>query len=341
MLTVSLFVLRTITYRDIISVFMIGRIIPVTVKAVRQVVTVLIAAALTMISVFAFADGEFRPLPIDLSPGAPLRETYDSEKVIYEDPTIRVERSKRTLSEEISREYYIVDIEIKDASQIRTAPADPSTPFLSNRLVIASTIARRVNAVFAMNGDFCGDFHGHESSKYVLRQGTVYRDTVDTRLDTLLIDEDGDCHIVQGGDALVSMDKTQVNGKKVINLFQFGPALVIDGVPVDDEYIESADHSPQFADPDGREDRLCLVQVGPLHYKVIATRNGANMALFKKLVVSLVPECSNAYVLDGGGSLQLVFLGEWYNNVTQQTKQNVRKLSDIVYFASAWFEEGE
>jgi len=27
--------------------------------------------------------------------------------------------------------------------------------------------------------------------------------------------------------------------------------------------------------------------------------------------------------------------------VTQKTKQNVRKLSDIVYFASAWFEEGE
>ncbi len=312
-----------------------------TGKTLRQMTAVLLAAALNLFFISSFADGEYRPLPFYLSPGAPRRETYDSEKVIYQDPTIRVERSKRTLSEEINREYYIVDIEIRDASQIRTAPADPSNPFISNRLVIASTIARRVNAVFAMNGDFCGDFHGHESSKFVLRQGTVYRDTVDTRLDTLLIDEDGDFHIVQGGDVLASMDKTQIGGKKVMNVLQFGPALVIDGVPVDDDYIESADHSPQFADPDGREDRLCLVQVGPLHYKVIATRNGANMALFKKLVLSLVPDCSNAYVLDGGGSLQLVFLGEWYNNVNQQTKQNIRKLSDIVYFASAWFEEGE
>ena len=309
-----------------------------TEQIFRRTVTVLLLAA--MLALFSFpaaADGEFRPLPIDLSPGAPLRESYESDKLVYEDPTIRVERSLRTQSDEVNREYYIVDIVIKDASQIRTAPADPSTPFLSNRLVIASAIARRVNAVFAMNGDFCGDFHGHESSKYVLRQGTVYRDTIDTRLDMLLIDEDGDFHIVKSGDGLISLDKTQIDGKKVINVLQFGPALVIDGVPADDEYIESADHSPQFADPDGREDRLCLVQVGPLHYKVIATRNGANMALFKKLVLSLVPDCSNAYVLDGGGSLQMVFLGEWYNNVTQQTKQNVRKLSDIIYFASAWF----
>ena len=59
-----------------------------------------------------------------------------------------------------------------------------------------------------------------------------------------------------------------------------------------------------------------------------------DIAQFKQLVLSLAPDCTNAYVLDGGGSTQLVFLGEWYNNVTQKTKQNVRKLSDIVYFAT-------
>ena len=68
---------------------------------------------------------------------------------------------------------------------------------------------------------------------------------------------------------------------------------------------------------------------------MIATRDGADMALFKKLVLDIVPDCINAYILDGGGSTQLVFLGKKYNN----TNETMRKLSDIVYFASAWFEE--
>ena len=67
-------------------------------------------------------------------------------------------------------------------SQIRTAAAEPTT-FITERRVQASVIAKRVNAVFALNGDYCGDFHGYESTKYILRQGTVFRDTVDERLD--------------------------------------------------------------------------------------------------------------------------------------------------------------
>ena len=300
----------------------------------------LLVCVLALAAASAGAEGEFRPLPMDLSGGAPLSEAYESDLLVYEDPTIRVERTKREKSDEVNREYYAVDIVIKDASQLRTAPADPET-FVSERRVKGSVIAQRVNAVFAMNGDYCGDFHGNESSKYILRQGTVFRDTVDTRLDMLLIDDAGDFHIVRGGEELAAMDKTQIDGRKVVNALQFGPALVIDGVPAEDDYVLSDKHSPQFADPDGREDRLCLIQMGPLHYKVIATRNGADMALFKKLVLSIAPDCRNAYVLDGGGSTQMIFLGEWYNNVTQQTKKNVRKLSDIVYFASAWFTEGE
>lgn len=309
-------------------------------RTVKSFLSLLLLCSLALFPISGPAEGAFHALPIDLSGGAPLRQRYASDLLVYEDPTIRVERSHRSHNDVIDREYYIVDITIKDPSQIRTAGADPST-FLTERRIKGSVIAQRVNAVFAMNGDYCGDFHGNESSKFILRQGIVFRDTVDERLDMLLIDENGDFHIIPSGEDLVAMDKTQIDGKKVINALQFGPALIIDGVAREDDYLMSDKHSPQFADPDGREDRLCLAQAGPLHYKVIATRNGATMAQFKQLVLSLAPECSNAYILDGGGSLQLIFLGEWYNNVNQQTKQNVRKLSDIIYFASAWFQEGE
>ena len=298
----------------------------------RRILVMVLLAALAVSA--AVGEGEFRPLPIDLTGGAPCSAKYENDLLVYEDPTIRVERTTRTKNKLVNREYYLADIVIKDPSQIRTAPSEPTT-FISERRKQADIIARRVNAVYAMNGDYCGDFHGNESSKYILRQGTVYRDTVDKRLDMLLIDEDGDLHILPGGPELADLDKTQINGKKVINALQFGPGLIIDGVPTEDDYLMSSKHSPQFADPDGRENRLCLAQVGPLHYKVIATRDGADMALFKKLVLDIVPDCINAYILDGGGSTQLVFLGKKYNN----TNETMRKLSDIVYFASAWFEE--
>ena len=305
----------------------------------RNLILILVVM-LAAVTAAAAEGGEFRPLPIDMTGGAPYDAEYGSDVLVYEDPTIRVERTLRSKNKTIGREYYLVDVVIKDPSQIRTAASDPST-FITERRVLASVIAKRVNAVFAMNGDYCGDFHGNESSKYILRQGTVFRDTVDKRLDMLLIDEDGDFHILPGSAELQDMDKTQINGKKVINALQFGPGLIIDGVPADDKYLMSDKHSPQFADPDGRENRLCLAQVGPLHYAVIATRDGANMAQFKQLVMDLLPDCTNAYILDGGGSTQLVFLGKKYNNANAQTNQNMRKLSDIVYFASAWFQEGE
>ncbi|MBP5725586.1 MAG: phosphodiester glycosidase family protein [Clostridia bacterium] len=306
-------------------------------RAFRRVSVVFLMAAVLLLSAAASAEGEFRPLPIDLSGGAPLTEEYASDLLVYEDPTIRVERTLRTENKLIGREYYAVDIVIKDPSQIRTASAEPTT-FITERRKEASVIAKRVNAVFAMNGDYCGDFHGNESFKYVLRQGTVFRDTVDKRLDMLLIDEDGDLHILQGSPDLETMDKTQINGKKVVNALQFGPALVIDGIPTEDDYLMSDAHSPQFADADGRCDRLCILQMGPLHYMAIATRNGATMAQFKQLVLDVAPDCLNAYVLDGGGSTQLVFLGTRYNNVNK-SNQNNRKLSDIIYFASAWFAD--
>lgn len=299
-------------------------------------VSALAAALCLFLSWSALSDpaGEVRKLPIDLSGGAPYDNSgFTMDVMVYEDPSIRVERA-RTMNEEMKIDYYSADVVIQDASQLRTAPADPNT-FISERRVYGTTMAGRVNAVVAVNGDYCGDFHGHEANKYVLRQGTVYRDTVDTSLDMLLIDEDGDFHILPAGPELADADKTQVNGRQVINALQFGPGLIIDGVPAPDEILLDRGHSPQFAEPDGTTERLCLAQLGPLHYLIIATRNYVNIAQMRDLVLSIAPDCQNAYILDGGGSLQFIFMGKKINRAGSD--QNIRKLSDIVYFASAWF----
>lgn len=282
----------------------------------------------------AMAEKEFRPLPIDLTGGAPLDVTYSNRIMVYEDPTIRVERFAPTHDTTTLIQYYAVDIQVKDPSQVRTASAD-SASFTSSRLVQPHKIAQRVNAVFAIDGDYCTD-DSVENTKFVMRQGIIFRASVEPKLDMLLIDENGDMHIVPAGPELEEMDKTQIDGKAVWNVFQFGPGLVIDGTPAEDAYILDENHSPKFAEPAGGALRMVLVQRGPLHYMAICPRYHTNLTQLRDLVLSVAPDCVNAYVLDGGGSAQLIFLGKTLNIAKGK---DPRKLSDIIYFASAWFEK--
>ena len=284
----------------------------------------------------AAAEGA-RKLPIDLSGGAPYKVKYSSDLEVYEDPTIRVERH-RVPSKEFVCTYYYALITVADASQLRTLPADNKN-FLSNTRVPVIKMAKRVNAILAINGDFTAAFSGNKSNTYVLRQGEVIRDTVEPGLDLLLIDEDGDFHIVPREEDLEALDKTTADGKKVINAFQFGPALIRDGVPADDESLLDQSHSPTYAGPHQLNQRMVIAQVGPLQYLTVCCAHyGATLPTMRDIVLAIAPECRNAYVMDGGDSTQMVFLGVKINNVKEEGGAD-RKVTDIIYFASADFED--
>ena len=47
-------------------------------------------------------------------------------------------------------------------------------------------MARRVNAVLAINGDYSGTDFGNKDDTFILRQGTVFRDSASEDLDTIL-----------------------------------------------------------------------------------------------------------------------------------------------------------
>ena len=281
----------------------------------------------------AVAEDDVRKLPIDLTGGAPYKTKYSRDLEVYEDPTIRVERH-RVPSREFNCTYYYALIRIADASQLRTAPADGKS-FCTPTRYPCARIGKRVNAVLAINGDYTAGFSGQQSNSYVLRQGVVYRETVDERLDMLLIDEDGDFHVLPGYQDFTAVDKTVINGKKVINCFQFGPALVINGEKVPDEYILDYDHSPYYSTPDRRSQRMCIAQIGPLEYMVLCNAHfGSDLVTLRDIAMSIAP-CQTVYVLDGGESAQMVFLGTRVNNVNGETKD--RGITDIIYFASANF----
>lgn len=269
-----------------------------------------------------------RPLPIDFSGGfAPVEELFDGD-YSYQDPTIQVNITYNETKEYIegyrgrNMGYWVVDIKIGDASQLRTAAAES---FNTQTTLPASDIAERVNAVVAINGDY---FARHKEG-FAIRQGTLIRDKLKGNRDALLIDEDGDFHVYHLPEKGALSDT--VNGKKVINAFYFGPILVENGE------IPAKLPNFSFLKPDKYYARLALCQIDELHYKIILTTMeqdytlGIRLKDFAKLCQK--EGAKIAYNLDGGLSTTLYFN---HKRINEQNRVNFRSIPDIVYFASAW-----
>ena len=283
--------------------------------------------------------GEFRPLPLSILQGGAklIKFKYSKDITVYEDPTIRAEYHQVGGRSTWGVVYYFADITIRDPSQIRTALATGTDKFRRRYKKIVRAISTKLNAVVAINGDFFG---GYSANAYVLRQGTLYQDLVEPNLDILLIDEDGDLHVLTADQDLASIDKTQVDGKKVINALQFGPALVVDGKPVEDEKLNDRAHSPREALPDMANQRMCIMQIDKLHYMVLTCAHyGLSLPRFRDLAMYVSNyQAKTVYTLDGGNSSQLVFLGKKRNNTdVGPDAEGERAVTDIIYFASAWF----
>lgn len=313
--------------------------------------SILLAVMLLSLSVPALGEtadtsftGSVVELPIDFSGGMEPLEEYQQGKMTYDDPSIHVERMWAE-SEEFDCTYYVVDIKIADASQLRTeSAAGGEKGFSSRKKVSVPVMAKRVNAVVAMDGDYFAE----NPNSFVLRQGVLIREISETWHDLLLIDEDGDFHVILAGNrdveeglgntfpsvSLTREQLTEVNGKKVINGFEFGPCIILNG-----EVVEAHHRSivhPHKTQSWNAAQRICLAQVGPLHYRIVAVAHyGLSVQRFTELVMSLGP-VQTAYMFDGGRSTQIAFLGKKVNN-TQDT--NPRAVCDIIYFASAYTEE--
>ena len=263
---------------------------------------------------------EILELPIDFSAGMPLQEQFSQTKMEYSDPSIQVTRV-REQSKDCRCTYYAACIKVANPTQIRTVSAGG---FDSRMKVEVAVMAKRVNAVVAIDGDFYAEHPG----SFVLRQGVLYRNSVNPDRDILLIDEAGDFHIILAEEGPGNMDLTQIDGKKVINGFEFGPALIRDGQPVFD-YSKS----PKNSEPDDRAQRMCICQTGDLEYMVVCVSHwGLTIADFCALIQTL-GDVRHAYTLDGGDSSQLAFMGRKVNNTQDK---NPRSVPDCIYFASAY-----
>ncbi len=341
----------------------------------RWVIAALLLCAMTML-VVSPVSAEVTPLPLDqLAPGNPLQESgwssvkakeaCDGKMVIkyasktrtwtesdtemkvngrawerYEDESISMEVTyftARPAYKPTNLECSAVHVKIADPSQIRTAMSYDD--YNKREYVKASDMARHVNAVAAVNGDF---FKYHYNVGYVLRQGVFYRDSLNGERDALIIDNKGNFHTIlaaESADMAARIAELESQGLQAINTFTLGPVLAENGeARLIKESATAKASDFQWRYP---QQRVAICQLGELEYVIVEaygkTDSSAGMTLqeFADMIVYLYPDVQVAYNLDGGGSTNVIVGGERIHKTP-----GARKISDIIYFASAYTEGG-
>lgn len=257
------------------------------------------------------------PIPYDEpTPYAPHKDCYLPDKAGYLDPSLSV---RVEMMRAYDTDIMLVWVQIADASQLRTATWQP---YPSKSIATADRIAKRNQAVLAINGDFFVD----RTVGYIVRNGAVLRTKGNQKYDSLIIDEKGDFHIIQDA----TNDKMEAFEGKIIQAFTFGPGLVIDGVKNDDMYME-------LCGPTKPTQRIVLCQMDSLSYLIATTEGpenpgsrGLTLAEMTDLVYSL--GAVNAYNLDGGSSSSVELD---YKKINALSSKKFRPVGDIVYFVTA------
>ena len=261
----------------------------------------------------------FPPIPWDVrvSPNTPHEECFLPDGTGYHDDSldIRIEEFRRN-----DTAVQCVYVTISDPSQLR---AELSQRFPSKAATVVPTLAKRVRAVLAINGDY---FIYH-SEGIAVRNTHTYRARPTAKRDTLIIDGNGDFTILSP----TTREAWESFGGTVLHAFCFGPGLVIDGKPLTD-----ADSVKINLGPNKRTQRIAIGQLGPLSYLIIATEgpentNAKGFTITEMAALCAELGCINAYNLDGGSSSSVVL---HYRKINALSTHRVRPVGDCIWFAT-------
>lgn len=247
--------------------------------------------------------------------GGPVTEPekYAEEELAV---TIRTVEDKETYSNYIT--YYVVDIYVQDVTRLRTEAASSKGFSAKYGETSVKKMGDRVNALFAVSGDF----HTHNMG-LVIRNGELYRKTKG-KYDICVLYRDGTMATFTPEeyelDAIIAEEPWQV--------WTFGPGL-LDG-----------DGNPRMEFPNcqikDRNPRCMLGYYEPGHYAIVMVdgrQSGYSLGLTMEDLAQLAYDLGFkvAYNLDGGKSAVLCWQGEVYN----RPDDGGRVISDIIYVAPA------
>lgn len=217
--------------------------------------------------------------------------------------------------------YYVADVMLQDATDLKTALAGNS--FGTNITDTTSNIASSAGAILAINGDY----YGFRDDGVIIRNGTLYRD-----------EPARDGVALMGDGTMQTYDETAVSSSEllaegVLNTLSFGPILVQNGKIAGDFSSVSIDknfgnRSIQDANP-----RTAIGMISANHYVFVVvdgrSSESRGMTLDELASVMQGLGATEAYNLDGGGSSTMYFMGRVVNNPQGENKE--RGVSDILY----------
>ena len=245
-----------------------------------------------------------------LCPGSKIRYYYD--------PTILVITWQEVRDGSV---YTMGEVKIADASQFRRFLSDGQ--YSSGVKYLSSEMAKSVNAVLASNGDY----YANRRFGTVVYNGQLMR-TEGRYLDSCYIDDKGDMKFLRAGEITSEAEMERYIQENNIRFnIAFGPILIEDGktVPINRTYL--------IGEVTKFNERAALCQKGELHYLLVLANPqppyGNNQVLWRFAEQIQSMGVDKAYNLDGGRSGTMVINGKRINQVDE------RKLSDIIYFATA------
>ena len=219
--------------------------------------------------------------------------------------------------------YYVADVVVDDATQLRSAFAKDQ--FGENITENTSTIAAENAAVFAINGDY----YGFRSTGIEIRNGVVYRD--EGAREGLAFYTDG--HVEVYDETATTAEELLAAG--VWNTLSFGPAIVEDGAVVDGIESVEVDTNVGNHSIQGEQPRTAVGIIDENHY-VFVVVDGRNEGYSRGVTLTALADimtglgATTAYNLDGGGSSTMYFNGVVVN---QPSNGGERGTSDILYVA--------
>lgn len=260
-------------------------------------------------------------LPVDFTGGyKPDPNGYT--EFSYEDASLSVQMEVRDID---GVRYDIAWIKVASPTQLRTAIAGEPNQVVAEK---PGRMAREVNAVVAINGDF----YTQRQDGLIYRQGQAFRYLLNPEKDVLVIDDLGDLHVFLNGENQTSeLLAFLQSGRTIINAFTFGPAIVKDGkaLPMPATYQTRFDSAL-------RAPRTVIAQIGPLEYVFVEAEGrvkhskGVTTDQMGEFMVTLGVE--TAYCLDGGNSSIMLFNGRYFD---ANYAESEREQSDIIYVCSA------
>ena len=245
------------------------------------------------------------------------KANFSEDGMRYHDDTLDVQLHKFHV---YNADVTVAFVQIADPDQLRTQQAKPYPSKTTARI---DTIAKPVKSVFAVNADW----FTYRSDGIVYRNGELLRDREIPEDDGLVIDTNGDLHIIRPM-TRAEYDKLDVT---IAQSFSFGPALVMNG-----ELQEILNRKVTY------RQRMAIGQVDTLSYVFVAA-DGTNEDDGEGLSVPELAQlmydlgAHTAYNLDGGQSASML-MG---NTKVNGAPKTMRAIGDIIYFVTAIPGDGE